>query len=127
MKKCHYCGRENVESDQFCHECGSSLTQDPPVDWKRIRPRISQVSLFVYVALWVSSGCVLGVAGDYWQMFLVMGFVACIPIFAGPVHYRVVGAFAVVFALLLAKADINSGKKWQEKMHQILTNPHSRP
>jgi hypothetical protein len=91
------------------------------------KKQISEICLVIYVALWFSGGCILGVPGDYHALFYVMGLVACIPMFAGPVQYRIVGAFAVVFALLLARSDINSGKKHQEKIHQIITAPHTKP
>jgi hypothetical protein len=97
---------------------------EPKRDSKK---QISEICLVIYVALFLSAGCILGVPGDYHGLFYIMGLVACVPIFTGPVQYRIIGVVAVLFALLLARGDIVSGKKHQEKMHQIMTVTNTQP
>ena len=42
MKICGYCGRENQDTAQVCHECGSALAEEllaptKPLSWKAFR------------------------------------------------------------------------------------------
>jgi hypothetical protein len=55
MKICGYCGRENAETAQTCHECGSRLTEEvfppsKPFPWKALR-RASWFAAFLFVVV----------------------------------------------------------------------------
>jgi len=83
------------------------------------------ISLIVYAVLYVLSAFLLSVPGDYWPWFLVMGFVALVPLILGPLKYSLLGALALTFSSILILADLNAGRHHQEQLHRIMNaHPH---
>lgn len=84
-----------------------------------MRPRASKICLVVYAILFLLSLMLLSVPGDYWPWYLIMSGVSIVPLIFGPNRYRIFGALALIFSLMLVFGDIQSGKKFHAKMQRI--------
>jgi len=61
----------------------------------------------------------LSVPGDYWPWYLLMSGVAIVPVILGPIRYRILGALALIFSVVLVVGDIQSGKTFHNKLQRI--------
>ena len=81
--------------------------------------RIAKFSLIVFVMLFVLSGFLLSVSGDYWPWYSVMAIFAVVPILVGPKRYRIFGIVALLVSVYLILGDIESGKLHRQRTQQI--------
>jgi len=84
-----------------------------------MRSRVSKICMVVYVIWFLLSLMLLSVPGDYWPWYLIMSGVSIVPVIVGPKRYRIFGALALVFSVVLVFGDIQSGKTFHAKMERI--------
>src|SRR5579859_4228707 len=81
--------------------------------------RISRMFLIASLILLVLSGLVLGVAGDYWPWFAIVGGCAVVPAVAGPKWYRLAGIALVALSATLAVSDLKAGVEHRKRFEQF--------
>jgi hypothetical protein len=84
-----------------------------------MRPRISKICLVLYVIWFLLSLMLLSVSGDYWPWYLIMSGVSVVAMIVGPNRYRIFGALALGFSVILIFGDIQSGKTFRAKIERI--------
>lgn len=75
-----------------------------------MRPRVSKICLLAYVIWFLLSLMLLSIPGDYWPWYLIMSGVSIVPVIVGPKRYRIFGALALVFSVVLIFGDIQAGR-----------------
>jgi len=84
-----------------------------------MHPRVSKICLIFYVIWFLLSLILLSVPGGYWPWYLIMTGVSIVPMIVGPNRYRIFGALAFVFSVILIFGDIQSGKTFRAKIERI--------
>ena len=73
--------------------------------------RTSKIPLIFFVVLLILSAFLLSVEGDYWPWYAVMSIFAVVPLVVGPGRYRLMGAIALVLAVILIVSDVAAGRR----------------
>ena len=84
-----------------------------------MKKSVSKIALTVYVVLFLLSGFFMATAGGRVVPFCMLAIIAIFPVAAGPRRYRVMGAIALVTAILLMAMDYYAGKSMWEKLERI--------
>ena len=91
-------------------------------DVPSVSSRISKISLTVFVVLFVLSGLLLSVDGNYWPWYAVMAFFTVPPILIGRGRYRLLGILSLALSVVLIISDIEAGKQFRAKHPEIYRN-----
>ena len=103
--------------------CGVLGALDPPclttiVRQRKMRARISKISLIVFVVMVALGGFLLSVPGDYWLWFAITATFAIVPLVLGPRRNRWAGFAGLVLSAVLIAGDYGSGKAFHEKIER---------
>lgn len=75
--------------------------------------------LIASLVLFVLSGLLLSVAGNYWPWFAIMGGCGLVPMVAGPKWYRCAGVAVVVLSGGLIVSDLRAGVKYRKRFEKF--------
>ena len=85
-----------------------------------MKVRVSFSCMLGFVAMFALSMFLSAVDGGYWRWYSFMAAFAIVPLFVGPLGYRIVAICALILSVFLIVGDYRAGRIWDAHRRELI-------